>query len=156
MSDAVEVSVRLARLEAAHGRLRLLAAGLGVAVVLLGVVLPMTRRTVSAGNYLLTADGQTRASLTMTPAGGPALALYDGEGRIRISLSMRQDGSPDITLTDDAGRIRAALAVGREGVPNLYLTDDFGGVRAALGVPSDGLPALVLLGESGQVRYMTP
>lgn len=147
---------RLTRLETANRRLRLWVAVLTVAVVLMELVVPLTRKTVTATAFQLAAGGRTRASLAASADGTPALTLYDARGEARLNVGMRADGSPDITLTDADGHIRVALRISEARVPTLFLTDGGGQVRVAMGVPNDGLPTLVLLGDGERVRYMTP
>ncbi len=151
-----DIATRLDRLETAASRNRNWIAALAVVLVILTVLIPYARRTVSADAFVLERDAVTRASLSTGPAGTPALTLYDRTGGARLNLSMRDDGSPDIALLDARGNIRAAIRISEHGVPYLFLTDATGDVRAALGVPPDGLPALVLLGDTNRVRYMAP
>lgn len=155
-ADILELQGRVSRLEAALRRSRWTALIVAAVIATVAVLVARAGSTVSAGTYLLTADGVNRASLTAGEAGTPALAFYDAAGRVRLNLSMRQDGSPDITLSDVDGRIRAALRLSESGIPYIFFTDPAGDIRAALGVPPDGLPSLVLLGDEGTVRYMTP
>lgn len=150
------VTLRLERLEAMGSRNRTWIAVVAIALVILTVLVPYARRSVTAQSFVVERGGVTRASLGAGPDGTPALTLYDTSGRARLNVSMRADGAPDITMVDRRGNIRAALRVSEHGVPTLFFTDQAGEVRAALGVPPDGLPALVLLGDTNRVRYMTP
>lgn len=154
--DADQLSDRLERLEATATRNRTWIAVLAVVFVVLTVLVPYAKRSVSAEAFVVEHTGVRRARLAAAADGTPALTLYDALGRARLNLSMLDDGSPDITLLDVRGNVRAALRVSQHGVPYLLFTDDAGVPRAALGVPGDGLPGLVLLDDTNRVRYLAP
>lgn len=130
-SDAI--LARLEQLERGERRNQILIAILAALVMVLGVVLPLTRSTVTARAFVLESGGRARATLSLSDEGAPGLILNDGQGKLR-----------------------AALQVSPEGVPALLFGDPEGNVRAVMGLPSDGTPSVVLLTERGRVSYMTP
>jgi len=79
---------------------------------------------------LVDGKGSTRASISMSAGGQPALELFDTTQRVRVLFDMSAKGDPQLFLMDEDGTIRTEMGLGLEskGRPFLNLRDQDGNV----------------------------
>jgi hypothetical protein len=77
---------------------------------------------------LVDGHGATRAALSTSIGGEPALEFYDSAHRMRVVLDMTGGGDPRLFLMDADGRIRTVmgLGLGDDGRPFVRLRDQNG------------------------------
>jgi hypothetical protein len=88
-------------------------------------------KTVTAQAFhLVDSRGVTRAALSMSAGGQPALAFFDTAHRVRVLFDMSTIGDPQLFLMDEDGSIRTEMGLGLEskGRPFLNLRDKNGTV----------------------------
>jgi hypothetical protein len=116
-----------------------LAAAAGVAGGLLADRIPLDRpvlasepdKTVTAQAFkLVDGKGSTRASISLSAGGQPALEFFDAAHRVRVLFDMSAQGDPQLFLMDEHGSIRTEMGLGLEskGRPFLNLRDKDGNV----------------------------
>ncbi|HTP41199.1 MAG TPA: hypothetical protein VML36_02150 [Nitrospiria bacterium] len=116
----------------------ILAAAAGVAGGLLADRMPFDRPVLASEPTVVTAqtfklvDGQggTRAELSVSAGGQPALEFFDTAHRVRVLFDMSASGDPQLFLMDDHGSIRTEMGLGLEskGRPFVNLRDQDGNV----------------------------
>jgi hypothetical protein len=84
-----------------------------------------------------------------------AFKLVDGKGATRASLSISAGGQPALEFFDTAHRVRALFDMSGMGDPQLFLMDEDGSIRTemGLGVESKGRPFLNLRDKDGKVFW---
>lgn len=140
-SDALVV--RLAALERAHRRLRIVVVVLSLGLAA-AVLLGAGDDGVLSGRTVKLLDDQGRVRVLLTTNTG--FSFLDAAGRPRAGLGVEEDGTPALLLNGDASR--AILNVNADG-PALTFTGARGVLRAVLGVVKEQ-PGLALF--DGQER----
>jgi|SRR5208282_967076 len=142
---------RLGRLERAVRRQRILITGI-LAVAALSVLLGATNpnKEVTAQRFVVKdGQGHVRAALSMGPAGGPSLSLYDQAGRMQADLSVILD-HPQLNLYRKNGNAAAEIAIGTDDNAGIWLLDHSKRERLVLQLRGDEEDAPVLkLGVEG-------
>jgi hypothetical protein len=146
------IARRLDQLEREVRRWRLVAAGLALGTVALGIIGAAAPRRVIEAQKFVVRDGAGHVRVELGPSDGDKevvlrfkdstgssratlglegetslLVLGDKTGRPRVGLTTLAQGAPGVTLYDPSGRARVELGLGREGEPRVALLDARGG-----------------------------
>ncbi|MCF8034812.1 MAG: hypothetical protein K9K66_19155 [Desulfarculaceae bacterium] len=106
---------------------------------------------ISANQFrLLGPDGDTRATLEVTPQGGVALVMNWINGRPGVLISANHLGESRVFLADERGAPRTGLAVTSKRLAGLVVNDSRGKLRAA--VMEQNGTAQVSITRPGQPR----
>jgi hypothetical protein len=146
------------RLRTLNLQLRLLGAGLAVALVaLITVVLrpgllggPGSAAVLSVRHLVLLDEaGRPRGEWRVDEEGNSRLTLQDRLGQARLSLAVLSAGSPGLSLIDATGHRRAALGLLPDETTSLVFADAAGIPRAVLGLNPSNATHLVFADAQG-------
>lgn len=158
MSQLEQLEQRIAALERANRRMRLLGIAVGATgagLALLGAAQPANKppEEIRARRFVVEDEhGVVRAQLGITKQGASVLALCDEAAKPRLLLRVIKEQGPEITLRDEKGSDRASFYFSAaDGSPGLDFYDP-SSLRATLNISQNGWPGLRLLDKEGKLR----
>ena len=107
-----------------------------------------------AAKEFLVLDGQNKPVIALAAmADKPTMILYDNRGNSRALLSLSEEGNPALSFLDDNHAFRSILKLNQDGNPGMEFFDNASRLRARFGIidlPDETVSALALLGNKGE------
>jgi len=168
--DGAEVWAMHARLQRVENRLRVVALGWLLSIVVFGVLAIGVRQAASQQQQtappldllrarsieVVDAAGNARIALNVSAEGTAEIVLSESAGKGRMWFSVRSDGIPSAVLADAMGKGRIWMTAYPDRSSGLILSDATGKGRIWLGASSDGSSNLMMVDTGGRVVFRTP
>lgn len=146
------IDLRLAALERAQRRSRLLVTGLCLALaslVTLGAGRPSAADPVRASAFeLVDEKGVVRGSFMLEDKQHPSLAILDAQGRKRWQILLKDDELFSY-MRDNEGRGRITHAIDRANHPHFLLHDKGNKPRIHAAIADSGAPSMMFIHQDG-------